>query len=112
MAYDVKLGEMVRNVMLEHRGMSERKMFGGLCFMLNGNMCAGVSGKKLMLRVGAEKSEDLLKKPHVKPMDFTGKPLKGMVYVMPAGLKTRAQVKKWVGEGLAFAKSLPKKTKK
>jgi TfoX/Sxy family transcriptional regulator of competence genes len=109
MAYDEQLAERARAALKGTKGLAERKMFGGLCFTVNGNMVAGVVDKKLMLRVGPENHEAVLKLKHAQPMDFTGKPMKGMVYVAPEGCKTPAAVKTWLKRALAFAKTLPAK---
>jgi TfoX/Sxy family transcriptional regulator of competence genes len=81
MAYDEQLAERVREELQADSAYSERKMFGGLCFMLHGNMCGGVVGDRLMLRLGEQAAEEALQQPNVSPMDFTGKPMKAMVYV-------------------------------
>ena len=81
MAYDEGLAQRLREVMADHDDIEEKKMFGGLAFMLNGNMCVGVAGEQLMVRVGAEAYADALKQAHAREMDFTGKPLKGFVFV-------------------------------
>jgi len=109
MPYDERLAQKVRSQLKKARGITEKKMFGGLCFLLRGHMCCGVERDKLVVRVGPEQYEPLLRKQHVKPMDFTGKPLRGFVYVMPDGLKSSAVLKTWVAFGLQYAKSLPVK---
>lgn len=81
MAYDEGLAQRVREVLAGRQDLSERKMFGGLCFMLGGNMCAGVIGDELMLRVGPDAWADVLARPHAREMDFTGRTSRGMVYV-------------------------------
>ena len=107
MAYDEKLAERVRNRLASTQGITERKMFGGLCFLLRGNMCCGLTGETLMVRVGPEAYQATLRLTHAREMDFTGRPLKGMVYVDPAGLETAAAVGRWVERALAFAGTLP-----
>lgn len=109
MAYDEKLADRARSALKGVKGLAERKMFGGLCFTVQGNMACGIVGDKLMLRVGADNYESTLKLKHAQPMDFTGKPMKGMVYVAPAGCKTAAAVKPWVKRALEFVKGLPPK---
>ncbi len=84
-------------------------MFGGLCFMFRGNMCCGVERESLMLRVGKDQYDKALKRTHARPMDFTGRPLKGFVYVAPAGYKTAAQLKAWIRMALDFVETLPRK---
>jgi TfoX/Sxy family transcriptional regulator of competence genes len=106
MAFDPDLAQQVREALAGKRGVVERKMFGGLAFMMRGNMCCGVSGNDLMVRVGLERYEDALARPHARPMDFTGKPLRGFVYVGPDG---HDDLKAWVARGLAFVRTLPPK---
>ena len=108
MAYDETLAERVRGILAEDPALSERKMFGGLTFMLNGNMCCGIVGDRLMLRLGADLAEKALTRPHVKQMDFTGRPMTGMVEVVPDGLVGRA-LRRWVDQAAGFARSLPSK---
>jgi TfoX/Sxy family transcriptional regulator of competence genes len=109
MAYNEKLADRARAALKGTRGLAERKMFGGLCFTINGNMVAGVVDERLMLRVGPENHPAVLKLKHAQPMDFTGKPMKGMVYVAPEGCKTAAATKGWIKRALAFAQTLPAK---
>lgn len=109
MAYNEKLAERIRKVLENKDGVTEKKMFGGLSFLLNRHMCAGVLDDNLVVRVGPEKNEEALKLPNARPMDFTGKPMKGFVYVAYDGYKTEKSLKKWVDMGLDFAKSLPPK---
>lgn len=108
MAYDESLADRVRTALSAEDGLSERKMFGGLAFMLHGNMCCGIVGDRLMLRLGAELADEALGRPHVAPMDFTGRPMTGMVYVEPAGLRGKA-LQAWVNMAAGFARSLPPK---
>jgi TfoX/Sxy family transcriptional regulator of competence genes len=84
-------------------------VFGGPCFTLNGNMVAGVVDNKLILRVGPENHEATLKLKHAQPMDFTGKPMTGMVYVEPEGCETQTSTKTWIKRALKLASSLPAK---
>lgn len=108
MAYDEELAQRVREELQADPALSERKMFGGLCFMLHGNMCAGVVGDRLMLRLGEPSAEAALRRPGVTPMDFTGRPMKSMVYVGGADLGDAA-LADWVAQAAAFAGSLPPK---
>lgn len=108
MPYDEQLVERVRGV-LAGEAFEERKMFGGLTFMLQGNMCCGVAGDRLMVRVGAEKYDETLGQKHAQLMDFTGRPMKGMVFVEPAGLASTKDLEAWVQRGVDFALSLPAK---
>jgi len=109
MAYDEKLAGRVRKIVSGMRGSSERKMFGGIAFMLRGNMCSGVINDLLMARVGPAAYEECLKLPHARPMDFTGKPMKGYVYIEPGGYETDEQLKGWIGRCTAFVSTLPEK---
>lgn len=109
MAYDEQLAARVRKLLKRRKGYSERKMFGGICFMLHGNMCCGVTHSDLMLRLGPERAPQALKQPHTREMDFTGRPMKGMVYVEPAGYEDDYDLKSWVTQSAAFASSLPPK---
>ena len=87
MPYDEELAGRVREVLRATEGVSERKMFGGLAFMLNGNMCCGVDQTNLMLRVGPERYDEALAKPHAGLFDFTGRPMRGFVYVSQEGFE-------------------------
>jgi hypothetical protein len=108
-AYDERLAERIRRALAVREGMTEKKMFGGIAFMLNGNMCCGIVGDDLMLRVGPERFEETLARPHARPMDFTGRPMKGMVYVGPEGIQSDAGLAAWLGRGIDFAATLPPK---
>ena len=110
MAYDERLAERVREVLKRRRGISEKKMFGGLAFMVNGHMACGVIGDDLMVRVGPDAYDAALKKTGARPMDFTGRPMKGMVYVSPRGHGSAPSLKAWVEQGLSYARSLPPKS--
>jgi TfoX/Sxy family transcriptional regulator of competence genes len=109
MAFDEPLAARVRKALKGCRGLEERKMFGGLAFLVRGNMCCGVIGDKLMVRVGPESYDKAISARHVLPMDFTGKPLKGLVYVTAPGIASDRALKAWVTRGLEFARSLPAK---
>ena len=109
MAYDGRLAQRVREELAERPGYAEKKMFGGLCFLLRGNMCCGVGQDGLMVRVGPEQYESALADDHARQMDFTGRPMKGFVFVNPAGHKTAKGLKTWIDRGARFALSLPAK---
>ena len=87
-------------------------MFGGLAFLVRGNMCCGIVGSDLMVRTGADDHAGALAEKHVRPMDFTGRPMTGMVYVAPAGLRTESSLRRWIERGIRFAQSLPAKASK
>ena len=112
MPHNEALAERVRAVLKGQRGLEERKMFGGVCFLLRGNMCCGVANDDLVARVGPDYQPKALARAHVRPMDFTGKPLKGFVYVGEPGLRTKKSLEAWVGHCLDFARELPAKAKK
>jgi len=109
MAYDEKLAERIRAVLSLGTNVREKKMFGGIAFILRGNMCCGVMNDLLMARVGPEQYEACLALPHVRPMDFTGKPRKGYVYVEPAGYKEDVDLKVWIDRCVDFVSTLPEK---
>ncbi len=106
MAYDEQFGERVREVLASFAGVSERKMFGGLAFLLQGNMCCGVVGSRLMVRVGEESYGAALEEPHVREMDFTGRPMRGFVYVAAEGLTSAGDLRAWVERGARYAAAL------
>ncbi|PKB63648.1 MAG: RNA methyltransferase [SAR202 cluster bacterium Io17-Chloro-G2] len=109
MAFNEELALRIRAALSGHDGVVEKKMFGGIAFMLQGNMCVGVTGCDLMVRVGPNGLDDAMAQPHARPMDFTGRPMKGFVYVEPAGTEKDDSLKRWVQRGVAFVASLPAK---
>lgn len=109
MAYDPKLAARVRNLVARRRGVEERAMFGGLAFLLDGKMFCGVSGDELLGRVGPAAHQAALARPHVRVMDFNGKPMRGYVFVGPRALASDAALEGWVGQCAAFAATLPEK---
>jgi TfoX/Sxy family transcriptional regulator of competence genes len=108
--YDEALAERIRSVLTTRGAVAERKMFGGLCFMLDGHMVAGVMGGDLMLRLGEERADHALDEPHVRPMDFTGRPMRNLVYVAPAGVESDSALRRWLDEAAAFTATLPART--
>jgi TfoX/Sxy family transcriptional regulator of competence genes len=108
MAYDLKLAERIRSE-LEGTPCIEKKMFGGVGFLVNGNLACGVNKDDLIVRVDPEKHNALLKKPHVRPFDMTGRPMKGWLVVEATGVKTDRQLSAWVKQGIEFASTLPAK---
>ena len=108
MAHDLKLAERIRS-QLDGIPFVERKMFGGVGFLLSGNMACGVNKNDLIVRVNPEKHSALLKKPHAKAFDMTGRPMKGWLVVEADGCKTDKQLSTWVKEGVEFALTLPVK---
>jgi TfoX/Sxy family transcriptional regulator of competence genes len=107
-AYDENLAARVRTLLTDRTDVTERKMFGGLTFMVAGHMCCGVNGDELIVRLDPAREADALARPHARPMDFTGQPMRGFVTVQPEGLKG-AQLNQWVREAVAQAESLPPK---
>jgi TfoX/Sxy family transcriptional regulator of competence genes len=108
-AYDEALAARVRDLLAPREELSEREMFGGIAFMLSGNMAVGVIGDDLMVRLGKDDAERALAEAHVRPMDFTGKPMKTTVYVDPNGTAGDAELASWVDAGADFAALLPPK---
>ena len=106
MTYDEKLADRIRKTLGRRKGVVEKNMFGGVSFLLNGKMCCGVLKNILVVRVNPEQSDALLKKPHVRPMDFTGRPMKGFLYVSSDGYKTDKNLLRWVERGFDYAASL------
>lgn len=109
MAFDEGVAQRLREVFAGRKGITEKKMFGGIAFMDRGNMCCGVVNDTLMARVGPDAYPGVLKKPHAREMDFTGKPLTGFVYVDPPGFAEDEQLLTWVGLCRSFTGSLPAK---
>jgi TfoX/Sxy family transcriptional regulator of competence genes len=91
---------------------SERKMFGGICFLVNGNMCCGIVKSDLMLRLTSEAATAALQEPHTRPMDFTGKPMKSMIYVAAEGIDSDSSLERWVRSAERVARALPAKAEK
>jgi TfoX/Sxy family transcriptional regulator of competence genes len=104
-AYNLELAERIRAVLADRDDVSERKMFGGIAFMVGGRMACGVIHDDLMVRVGANSHDAALSEPHTRPMDFTGRPMLGMVYVEPAGIEKDADLARWVERAAQFATS-------
>lgn len=106
MAYDERVARRVRGALAKRPDVVEKKMFGGLAFLLHGHMCCGVVGDELMVRVGPTAYDAALSRPHAREMDFTGKPLRGFVYVAPAGFASTGALRAWVARAVDFASSL------
>lgn len=107
MAYDPGLAQRLRELLAHEDGISEKAMFGGLAFMYGGRMLVGIVRDTLMARVGLLAYEQALAQPHVRVMDFTGKPMKGYVFVDPPALKRDSDLARWVGQCQDFVRSLP-----
>jgi TfoX/Sxy family transcriptional regulator of competence genes len=108
-AYDQDLANRVREQLADQEAVTETEMFGGIAFLLGGNMAVGVNRDDLMVRVGKEHGDEALEQPHARPFDMTGRPMKAWVLVAPAGVETDAQLAAWVERGVTFARSLPPK---
>ncbi len=101
----------VRRFFRGRRGITEKHMIGGVCFLLNGSMCCGVNGDGLLVRVGPDAIERVLARRHVRPMAFGGRRLKAFVLVEPAGCRSEAALAAWIERGVAFAAAVPGSTK-
>ena len=108
MVFDSTLADRIRKILGRRRGVAEKKMFGGLSFLVNGKMAVGILGEDLVVRMDADQFVKALKKPHTRPMDFTGRPMKGWLYVAPKGTATEKALSQWVECGLAYAGQIKK----
>ncbi len=109
MAYNTDLAARMRAALSSFAQVSEKKMFGGIGFMVNGNMACGVHGDGMIVRVGEAAHAEAMTKPHVRVFDMPGRPMKGWVVVDAAGLEDEADLKSWMGAGIDFAAGLPPK---
>jgi TfoX/Sxy family transcriptional regulator of competence genes len=109
MAYDEDLANRVREQLAREDALTEKSMFGGLAFLVGGNMAAALSGDELKVRVGRDRLDDVLEQPHTRQWAMTGRPMKDWVLVEPAAVATDAQLQEWLARGVAFARSLPPK---
>jgi TfoX/Sxy family transcriptional regulator of competence genes len=109
MPYSDRAAARVRAALARRRGVVERRMFGGLAFMVRGHMAVGVLDSNLVLRLGKEGAAAALTTRHVRPMDFTGTPMTSMVYVELTGYRTKTQLDRWIAAALAFVRTLPPK---
>ena len=109
MAYDEGLAQRIREALADADGLMERGMFGGIAFMLHGNMAVGISGDELMVRVGPEGYDEALAQPHARVFDMTGRVMRGWVVVAAEGIADDAALDGWVQQGAEFARSLPAK---
>jgi len=112
MAYDEALARRLREALRGRPGVSEKKMFGGIAFLLRGHMFVGISGDSLMARVGPGEYDRALAMNHVREMDFTGKPMRGYVFVGPKGLKGEQVLEFWLERCASFVSTLPRKARK
>jgi TfoX/Sxy family transcriptional regulator of competence genes len=110
MAYDGALADRIRELVAGEPGLTEQRMFGGLAFLVGGNMAVAASGQGgLMVRVEPEETEALLAKPHARPFEMRGREMQGWLRVDPEGVRTKRQLTPWVKRGIAYARSLPAK---
>lgn len=109
MAYSESLALRIRQIVVRRQGITEKKMFGGVCFLLNGKMCVGVWKNSLIARLGTEQEAEALLDPQVKKMDLTGKPMKGWVLVEPDGVENDEQLSGWIEQAIKFVRTLPQK---
>src|SRR5439155_6864133 len=109
MAFDERLADRIRGSLGRRKGLVEKKMFGGVAFLLNGNMCVGVHKSDLIVRLAPEATDAALARAHTRRFDLTGRPMKGWILVEQGGLKTDAQLSKWVQVAAKYAGSLPAK---
>jgi TfoX-like protein len=109
MPFNEKLAGRVRILLKGQRSLKEKRMFGELAFMLNGHMSCGIVGDDFVVRLGHDKFEAALSRPHARPMDFTGRPMRGFVYVAPPGCRLTRDLNSWIQLGVQFVSSLPKK---
>ncbi len=109
MTHDEGLAQRVRETLDEMPGLIEKKMFGGIGFMLHGNMACGVYEEKLIVRVGPEGYERAMSMPHTAPFDITGRAMKGWVMIQPAGYESDEDLRQWVQRSVDFALTLPPK---
>jgi TfoX/Sxy family transcriptional regulator of competence genes len=107
-AYSESLARRVRDL-VARPGVTEKKMFGGVCFLLNGNILVGIWKNSLIARLGVEQAEEALKKPNVVEFDVTGRPMKGWVLVEPDGIESDQQLDEWIQQAVAFVSTLPRK---
>ena len=109
MAFDEKLASRIRKQLGNRKGLTEKQIFGGIAFLVNGNMCCGVHGEEMIVRLAAEETDKALSDPHTHLFDLTGRPMKGWILVKPKGLATDAALGKWVGVATSYVGSLPPK---
>ena len=109
MAYDEGLAQRIRESLDQVPDLVEKKMFGGVAFMVQGNMACGVHKDMLMVRVGPERYEETILMPHTRPFDMTGRPMKGWLLVEAGGMENETDLKDWLNQGIDFALTLPPK---
>lgn len=109
MAYDEELADRIQDILVGQPDLEAKKMFGGMGYLVQGNMACGVYKDMLIVRVGPDAYDESMEYPHTRPFDMTGRAMKGWVMVEPAGFSSKADLKQWVQKGLDFALTLPSK---
>lgn len=109
MAFDETLATRIRDALARTKGVEEKKMFGGICFLLNGNLLVGVWKDSLIARLGPDEGGEALLEPHVRAFDITGRPMRNWVMVEPEGVEDDDQLKGWIEQAAKFVRTLPKK---
>lgn len=109
MAFNDKLAARIRQSLGKRTGLTEKQMFGGIAFLLNGNMCCGVHGDEMILRIDPQETERALRERHTRAFDLSGRPMKGWILVQSGGLARAEALAKWVNMGVKYAGSLPAK---
>lgn len=111
MVYNEALAARVRNELIGAPALEEKKMFGGITFMVSGQMCCGVLKDDLIVKIGADNWDQLIAQPHVRPFDFSGRPMVGMVYVAQPGVASESSLREWIDRGLRYVQEHPKDAK-
>src|SRR5499426_117281 len=109
MAFDERLAQRIRGSLGRRKGLAEKQMFGGIAFLLNGNMCVGIHKSALIVRLAPEATDAALAQPHTRRFDLTGRPMQGWILVEPDGLTTEAKLRKWIQVATKYAGQLPAK---
>jgi TfoX/Sxy family transcriptional regulator of competence genes len=110
MAYDEDLANRIRELVSMEPGLTEKRMFGGLAFLISGNMSVSVSGQGgLLLRVDPAETDALLRSEHARPFEMRGRAMQGWLRIDPAGVRNKRELERWVGRGVSYARSLPSK---
>ena len=109
MAFDEALAQRIRKILDPRKDLVEKHMFGGVCFMIRGRMCCGIIDSSLMVRLDPDDADRLADQPRVRPMDFTGKPMRGYLFVEPEGVESPKALRSWVDRAVAFVETMPVK---
>jgi TfoX/Sxy family transcriptional regulator of competence genes len=109
MSYNQSLAQRIRDELSQIPGLQEKKMFGGVAFLVQGNLACGVNGEELIVRVGPKRHAEALSQPHTRPFDMTGRPMSGWIMVAPQGYEAESDLRDWVRQGVEFARTLPAK---